>query len=303
LLGDGRLSARELLVIQFFPDVLRPWGCSASAAFGASSATGKTILGRNLDWFSGPLRISSHLHAVTVMRNGAKMSCNVGMLGGLFAGSQFNQSKVFGALLDAENRTLAYPTDVSGKRSYGFDLRYALDNYTTLQDVANYMKVKDYAFNHLIFLADDTTAGVLEDNIGSAGRGLRTFDSVLRAGLTWGIPDAIATVNDFRLPNNYYAVDVSNDARWDSYRINYAAALASGTVDVNAMKGIAGYAVWGGDDELGDVFLAGSNDLKYSTNQSIILRMDTLEMWIHFAPSTGSFPTSPTYLRVHHALE
>lgn len=304
-LGDGKLSANELLVIQLFPDVLRPWGCSASAAFGASSATGKTVLGRNLDWFSGPLKISANLHAVTTMKNGARMTCNVGMLGGLFAGSQFNQSRVFGALLDAENRTLAYPADVSGKRSYGFDLRYALETYTTLQEVADFMKGREYAFNHLVFLADATTAGVVENNIGSAGRGLRTADSVLREGLTWGILNAVATVNDFRLPGNYFAGDdTSNNERWATYRTNYAAALANGgTIDLDRMKGIAGYATHGGDDEMGDLFLAGNDAFHYATNQSIIMRMDTLEMWVHFAPATGTFPATPTYVRVHHPLE
>lgn len=127
---------------------------------------------------------------------------------------------------------------------------------------------------------------------------------MLREGLTWGILDTLATVNDFRLPDNFFSDDLFNNARWETYRTNYTATLANGgTVDVARMKMIAGYAAHGGDPQQGDLFQAGADDYNGSTNQSIIMRMDTLEMWGHFSPSTGIFPTSPTYQRVRHALE
>jgi len=304
-LGDGRLSANEMAVLQLFPDVLRPWGCSASAAFGAASATGKTVLGRNLDWFSGPLKISSTLHAVASMKKGTKTTCNISMLGMVSAGSMFNQDKVFGAVLDAEVPILAYPSDVSKKRSYVYDLRYALENFSTLQEVADFMKSQDYAFNHLIFLADESAASVVENNIGSTGRGLRTSTSVLRTGLSWGIPDAVATVNDFRLPDNYFAGDdVSNNARWESFIEQYKTLLANGKIGLDEMKEIAGYngPQKDGDDEHGALFLSSDLAYKYTTNQSVILHMDTLEMWVHFAPSDGEFPKEPDYIQVNHPL-
>jgi len=302
--GDGRLSANELLVMELFPDVLRPTACSASAAFGSSSVTGKTVLGRNLDWFTAPLRDAANIQAVTTMKNGEKTTCNISVLGFLSAGSQFNSHKVFGALLDAEIPEMLYPADVSKKRSYAFDLRYALENFTTLEQVAEFMGKNDYAFNHLIFLADENKAAVLENNIGWVGRGLRTSGSTLREGLSWGIADTVATVNDFRLPNNYYNPgDKSNSQRWKSFQDLYAASQLSGKIDVERMKGIAGYYGTGGDDEQGALFLSNLKDYKYSTMQSIILRMDTMEMWIHFSPTGGVMPLKPTYIRVSHPLE
>jgi hypothetical protein len=301
VLGDGRVSANELLVLQLFQDVLRPTQCSASAAFGVSSATGKTVVGRNLDWDALPRNDISKLHTVTTMKNGDKTICLVHFLGTLSPTSLFNKHKVFGALLDAETGA-PYPADLSTKRSYPFDLRYALENNATLQGAADFMISKDYAFNHLVFLSDENTAKVLEENIGSLGRGLRSSDSPLRPGVTWGIPDAVATVNDFRLPGNFYVEDdPSDNNRWNSFRNLYTAQLSRGKIDVEKMKGIAGY--FGTD---GNAYTSGALFLSNTivTVQSIILRMDTMEMWIHFSPvGTGLAPLNPTYIRVHHPLE
>jgi hypothetical protein len=80
--------------------------------------------------------------------------------------------------------------------------------------------------------------------------------------------------------------------------------LKSGKIGLNEMKGIAGYngPQEDGDDEHGALFLSSDIAYKYTTNQSIILRMDTLEMWVHFAPSDGEFPKDPHYIQVNHPL-
>ena len=67
------------------------------------------------------------------------------------------------------------------------------------------------------------------------------------------------------------------------------------TIDVENMKRIAGYSGTDGNAYTsGAVFLSN----RIVTIQSIILRMDTLEMWIHFSPpGTNPMPLNPTYLR------
>jgi len=300
-LGDGKLSANELLVLQVFQDVLRPTQCSASAAFGTSSATGKTILGRSLDWDALPRNDTSKLHAISTLKNGDKTLCLIHFLGTLTPNSLFNTHKVFGALLDAETGA-PYPTDLSTKRSYAFDLRYALENTSTLQDAADDLATKDYAFNHLIFLADETTAAVLEQDLGSPGRGLRRADSPLRPGVSWGIPAAVATVNDFRLPGNFFLEpDPADTNRWNSFKGLYGSQLARAPIDLELMKGIAGFSGTDGNaHSSGALFL--SNTIV--TVQSIVLRMDTLELWMHFSPTgTGLMPLHPTYIHVPTALE
>ena len=294
ILGDGRLSQNELLLLQLVPDIMRPTMCSASAVFGTSSYTGNTIVGRNLDWFDFPDNQLSKIHAVTVIKNGDKSVTIIGSVGQLWVSSAFNDDKVFGAILDSDTEE-PYP-DTSGIRSYVFDLRYALENTATLQGVVDFFKDKDYAYNHLIFLADENSAGVLEEDMGSPGRGLRTFDSTLRSGVTWGIDDAIATANSFVLPENFdnHSPYASNFKRWDSFRSLYTAELSTGKVDTDKMKEIMGYyGTDGSASNSGALFRSDSAP----TIQSIILRMDTYEMWVSFSP-TGEKPLTPTYIQV-----
>lgn len=304
LLGDGKLSRNELAVLQLFQDVIRPTQCSGVAAFGGSSATGKTVLGRNLDWDALPRNDMSKIHAVTTIKNGNQSIVMVHLLGTLTPISAYNDDRIFGAFLDAETEA-PYPVDLTSKRSYALDFRYALENLSTLQEMVDYMKTKDYAFNHLVFLADENEAGVLEENIGSPGRGFRRADSTLRQGVSWDVPETVATVNDYRLPGNfvYSGDDPSDNNRWRSYRSLVSSSLAHGVkIDAENMKGIAGF--WGTDGNAytsGAVFLSNN---RIVTVQSIILRMDTLEMWVHFSPAgTGPMPLRPTYLRVRTSLE
>jgi hypothetical protein len=302
---DGRLSANELLVLNLFPDVLRPFSCSASAAFGAASATGKTILGRNLDWFTATAGDSAPLNAVHNFKNGSRSSVNLTLLGMISASSQFNARKVFGAVLDG-NTSYPYPTDLTGTRSYVFDLRYAIEHLSTMREVAAHMLVGRYAFNHNVFIADENEAGVVENDMTMAGRGLRLAGSTFGPGeerAPWDNGLTLAVVNDFRLPNTTWVPDASNVLRWASFQGLYATAGISGgtQVDVATMKGIAGFYGYNGDDwTTGALFL--SSPTGYTTMQSIILDTSTLGLWAHFSPGAPS-PLTPTYVRVPHALE
>ena len=330
-LGDGHLSQDKLLVFLLFPDVLRPSSCSASAAFGDASVTGKTILGRNLDWFSATLKSAAAVHAITTFKNGSKSICNVSVLGQLAAGSMFNAHNIFGAVLDAETGA-AYPAITGDMHSYVFDLRYALENNSTLSDVANYMVRYGYTFNHLIFLADQNRAGVVENYVNLnggtvTGRGLRVDTSALNQNLPptqlWGITGAVATVNDFRLPNNFNGGDVPefayNTSRWASFLRYYGLISAKGLkFDTDLMKTVTGYPGPGfnGEMEQGAIFLSEpvlpTNKLSpsfapqysfgYGTLHSIVMKMDTMEMWIHFTPQADFPPLLPNYRQISNPL-
>lgn len=106
--------------------------------------------------------------------------------------------------------------------SYVFDLRYALENYSTIAGIADFMDDRSYAFNHLIFLSDAEESKVLENNFSGTGvnmhRGLRSDDSILNTGVTWGFEDALACVNFFILEGNHdnHTEVISNTTRWDS---------------------------------------------------------------------------------------
>lgn len=293
VLGDGRLSQNEMLVYQLFGDVMRPTQCSGAAAFGEASATGSTIVGRNLDWDLLQHDDASAMHTVLYLKDGDQSIVMFNILGSLVPISGYSDDKVYVASLDAETHA-PYP-DTTDKRSYFFDFRYALENTKTLEEAAAYLSTESYTMNHLVLMADENKAQVLENNIGSPGRGLRSWDSTLQAGKTWGIADTIATVNDFRLVNNFVAPeDPIDNLRWESYRNNITAALSTGKIDVDKMKQIVGY--YGTDGKpvpSGAVFRSDH----IPSIQSMVIRMDTLETWIAFKPS-GSTPLAPTYTEV-----
>lgn len=293
--GDGIFSRNEFLIWQFYADVVRPTQCSASAAFADASASGNTIVGRNLDWYSLKDNSLAKIHAVTIIHNGSRSIACINFLGQLTPVSGFNEHHVFGAILDCETGA-AYPP-VQGKRSYHFDLRYGLENDSTIESLASFMKDRDYTFNHLIFLADEHSAGILEDNIGSKARSLRTPLSKLRPGAEWGIPNTFATVNDNRLPGNFVENPEypGNLKRWSSLKNQYSSQLKSGRIDIEKMKLIAGFPSTDGSAKSSGALFR-SND-HTPTLQSIILKMDTYELWVGFAPQ-GKLPMKPSYLQI-----
>lgn len=296
VLGDGRLSRHELLVYQLFADVLRPSRCSASAVYGDTSSTGSTIVGRNLDWYDFPNREANEIHSVTVINNGSKSIASFGMLGLLCAGSAVSDDHVFAAVLDIDTGD-PYP-NTDGKRSYTMDLRYALENQTSLDGVAGFVSTKDYAYNHLVFLADPTTAKVEEEDIDSPGRGLRTATSQLIDGLSWDIPDAIATVNSFLLPANAptHFDAPSNVNRWNSFVDLYTEYTSRGTMGVEEMMQICGYAGPGDSGKGARGALFRSTD-GFPTLQSIIMDMSSLETYAFFEPA-GEPQRFPNYVKV-----
>lgn len=294
VLGDGKLSQNEMLVYQLFGDVMRPTQCSGAAAFGDASATGATIVGRNLDWDLLQHDDTSAMHTVLYLKDGDQSLVMFNVLGSLVPISGYNDDKVFVASLDAE--TMAPYPDTSNKKSYLFDYRYALENSKTLEEAAAYLSTESYTMNHLVLMADENKAQVLENNIGSPGRGLRSWNSTLQPGITWGIKDTLATVNDFRLAGNYATPedDPIDDLRWESYRNNITSALTTGNIDVAKMKQIVGYSGTDGKPvPSGAVFRSDH----IPSIQSMVIRMDTLETWIAFKPS-GSNPQDPTYTEV-----
>jgi hypothetical protein len=290
--GDGRLSQNEFLVFNVFGDVGRPTRCSASGVFGESSTTGHTIIGRNLDWNELPDSRLWTIQAVILLDNGEKSMASIGYLGDLAFISAFNNDHVFTAVLDSDTGD-PYPS-TEGKRSYTMDLRYALENETTLNGVAGYMMDKEYTFNHLVFIADADSAQVLEDNIDSPARGLRTATSELKPGITWSQPYAIAAVNSFLLPGNEDNHTDSNPPRWDSYVKLYNDFLAEGKMGVEQVTKVESYPGPDGKGLSGAIFRSRDH---YPTVQSIIMRMDTLETFVYFCP-VGTPPYEPVYLPV-----
>lgn len=215
-----KLSAREILyVFNLFSDVARTHQCSAFAAWDSSSSTGSTIAFRSLDWFGGlfyhPL---PSIQSVTRLVYPDKTVYLFGALGhvGCVTGLNFNTG-IFGGILDADVENTTY--DAKEARSYNFDLREALERFPTSQQVAGFLKdpAKNYTFSHLIFLADEKSACILENNISGKGdmgrRTVRTDTSELNTGVTWGYPKMVGAENGFILKGQVDNMNAGKNAR------------------------------------------------------------------------------------------
>ncbi len=238
---DYKISLNEIYYLHLIMDVNFFVECSALGVFKNRSQTGKSILGRVIDTHSAYAQTVYHI------KNGRKSSVIIGTPITISHITVLNKKKMFGAILSSSVGGETFPADVATKpyNSYVFDLRYALENFNTIEDAANYMKNKNYTLNHLVFLGDQNNAKVLENNLTGSGfnmkRELRSYNSQLHDGVTWDFENAIAVVNSFLLEgnhNNHTGVDY-NEKRWKQYKEQLA--LKGDKVNFNEVKEIMTY--------------------------------------------------------------
>jgi hypothetical protein len=297
--GDEKISVDEFYMYNLFPDILRATQCSFVSVFGAKTSDGNTISGRNLDWFGGSHMEISRFPAVIFMKNDSNKICSIGFLGFMGILSGFNDQKVFAAILDSATGT-AYTAQ--GRRSYAFDLRLALENEDTLTGVSDYMKdpAKLYTFNHIIALSDQKESKVLENNFSGSGpndervkRELRGDDSPLNNGISWGISDAVGSVNSFLLKGNYdnHTDNKYNTKRWKNMKKQLRS--KGETVTVDELKDVISY----GKGSPG-TFNDSGHLYNRLTNQSIIFQPATLSLEIFFHPKDKMWADIPTYQKI-----
>jgi hypothetical protein len=290
--GDGKLSVDEIYMYNLITDVLRVTQCSAFGVYGSRSVTGKTIAARIMDWYCGAKNQLAQLQAVTTFKNANKTICTVGYLGFMGVVTGLNNNLIFAAILDS-NTGQEYNSQ--GNNSYVFDIRDALEQYTTLDEVGNCLKAPErtYTYSHLVFLADSHTCKVLENNISSAIsciRDLRTAESALNPGIEWGITNAIGCVNSFLLKGNFdnHSSETYNTARWESLKRTL---LAQGDiVNVAQVKTVASYHEVNTLDQNID-----GNLYRSSTQQIVIFDPDKPELQVFFRPRSGLLPETPFF--------
>ena len=295
-MGDGKLSIDEFYGIQLVADVFRPTQCSGISVYGSRSATGNTMTARLLDWYDGSNHQLSQIQSVTIIKNGSKSICSIGYLSIMGILTGFNNEGIFAGVLDSPSG-IAYSS--SGKRSYIFDLRYALENDTALVDVAGYLAdtSRHYAYNHLILLSDKHTTKVLENNFSGTGtnvrRALRSDTSSLNPGITWGFTNAVATVNSFLLLGNHdnHTGTPSNTQRWSSIKTQLQ--LCGDTVTLNELKQIASFD--NGDtpqpQSTGDIYNS-------NTSQIVLFQPDIFYLEVAFKPKSGVLPIVPIFQEI-----
>jgi len=288
--GDGKISKAELYIMNLIPDIIEYSQCSAVSVFGGLSDTGSTITGRNLDWYGGFANQFPQLQAVIIIKNGSQSICLIGCLGFMGAITAINDNGIFAGILLSP--LPGY--DSIGKNSYPFDIRYALESYTLLDDVSSYLTFadRDYTFGHLVFLSDSTASKVVENDISDdLHRKVRVEGSQLNAGINWTAPaNSIGDVNSFVLLDNAnnHTGSVDNTTRWSSL-ITGVTNSAGGGVTVTELKEIISfYSGVDPGDEDGDIYNS-------STQQCIIFQPATLTLEIYFRARDGSLADDPLF--------
>ena len=303
-IGDNKVSKDELYLVQLLADAVRGSQCSGISVYGVRSETGHPITARIMDWTDGVKNQLAQVQAVTTIKYdesksnciigyGCKSICLIGYLGHLAMITGFNSNGVFAGILDSSTGAAYSSTD---KYSYTNDLRFALENYGTLNDVANYVTnpSRNYPFNHNVLLSDGQTSKVLENNFSGTGtkmqRALRSDTSALNTGITWEFADAVAVVNSFLLQGNHdnHAGNLSNMNRWGSIKTqlqNYGE-----TITLDEMKLIASFDNDDGPDSQsdGDIYNSG-------TQQIVLFQPDNFHFEVAFRPKSGILQADPVF--------
>ncbi|MBP7584494.1 MAG: hypothetical protein KBA61_10695 [Spirochaetes bacterium] len=308
--GDGRLSPDELYAFNLIADIIKMTpSCAALAVYGSRSSTGSAQAGRVLDWYGGwNQNYLAKLHCVLRIVHPAPRQpvCLVGFAGFLGAITGFNRNGVFGCIIDSP--FTPSPT-TAGKRSFPFDLRYALENYQFIYEISDYMKNSSrvYVFNHLVFLADATSARVVENdfNTASGDRLVRMESSTLNPDITWGLNNALAAVNSFVLfgNTNNHTGNPGNYMRWNVLRDGVTSASADGTVSPQEFEALMGYDGGNGPGNTanGDIYNYHAPS-RWGTLQIILFQPATRNLKIFFCPRDGNLPDDPSFETIQVAL-
>lgn len=297
---DHRLSKDEFFLFNLFPDIIRNTQCCFVSVFGSKSATHQTIAGRNLDWYAGNSNQLPKIQAIITLEYPQRKVCLIGYLGYLGVLTGFNDRKVFAAILDSQSGE-AYSS--LGKRSYPLDLRYALENNTSLDGVARFMldPNKCYAVNHLIALADPKASKVLENNFSGLGPkrvrvkpALRTASSRLNPGITWGISNAIGSVNSFLLYGNFnnHSPNKFNTKRW--YNLKKELLAKGPSVTLDELREVISF-----DHGAPGTFLDSGDLYNKATLHSVIFEPDNFHLEVFFHPrNTRKSPRDPVFEKI-----
>ena len=303
------LSASNLMYLyNLLPDVFRWSSCSAFAAWGESSSTGSNIVYRTLDWYEGLLDEGTEIHAITRYHFADRDVHVIGVLGhlgcitGISTGDPQGRQGIMGAIMDADVTGSRY--SARGCRSYNFDLRYALEHFSTKDEIARFMADKPYTFSHLILLADSSDTVVLENNVSGMGdpcsRAVRDDGSALNPKIAWGYPSMLGAVNCFCLQGQ-----ADNFSRGINGEINAErwALLRKKIDELNTAR--SGYMF--APDDVKEMMTSywGSSPGSLEADQGDLYNQQTQQMALYipaegflevfFKPLDGSTPEVPTF--------
>ena len=153
VMGDGKLSLDEYLVLNLTPDIATADACSAVAVYGDRAQTGHTIVGRNMDWFPGFENQFGKMHAVVDAITAGQEFLSIGFLGQIGSGTGINSKGLYIANLYSD---IGEEYSAVGRRSVQMDIRDVLETASTIDQAADYFgdAAKLYGYNHIMFMAN-----------------------------------------------------------------------------------------------------------------------------------------------------
>ena len=219
---DGRLSQDEADLLHLIPDVLRETACSGITVNGSRTVSGKRLTARLMEWDLGRENAMTAGNCVVHFRNGDHSVTSVTSLGLLDIITGANDDGVFAAVLFVGSREELY--DCTGKISYTYAVREALETCTTARECGEYMnrRAPGFPYNHNVFITDENSAFVAED-CHTEYDGvplLRDESTPLLDTLEWDAPDCLCVVNAFAAKGqgDQMTGTKHNILRWEKYR-------------------------------------------------------------------------------------
>ena len=226
---DGKISYIEAMTMQMIPDALRGTACSALSLDGTKTTTGERLSLRNLEWNIGSQSQMTEIHCVTHFKKGEGTVTAISMLGLMDIITAVNDDGVLIGILDVGSNN-SDPYVYEGKKCYTFEIRYALEHFSTAREAGEYMVAEsgNFTWCHNLLCTDAKDAFCCEDATaevaatGAARSVLRSTDSELMEGLQWDTPDALCIVNSFSTKGNQDGFSLSGRAGSGSNSIRFA---------------------------------------------------------------------------------
>ena len=296
IMGDGKLSINEYYFINLIIEASENSECCAVSAFGSASESGNTITARVMDWYiDTDQKEVEHLFGITEYRYDSFTLYSVGIVGHLGIISGIRSNGIYSAVLFSRNST---PYSSIGKYSYSMELRYAMENYSSIEEISGYMKSdkRNYTMNHNIIFSDKEKSFVLENDIQggpNSKREIRNWDSQLNDTVEWGFENRIACVNSFIIKgkdDNHTTVG-GNQNRW--LEILKLMSEKKLPLSYNDMRFIITYFP---DEKPGD-FDAGGLYTEW-TKQIMIFQPEDMSLNIFFSPQKGALPAEPSFEKI-----
>lgn len=221
---DGMISYEEALTFNLVPEALRDTACSALSLWGSKTESGDALTVRFLDWGLGSKYQMGQIHAVMHAKKADRSYMGFSFLGILGTISAINDDGVFAAILDARSGE-AYSYE--NKKCYTYELRYALEEFDTAEQIGQYMVANsaDFTISHNIVITDGEHSFCAEDAdaaLQSSGKGysvLRDCHTPLLEGLHWDHEDSLCIVNSFATRDNFelFSYNSNNAVRFLKY--------------------------------------------------------------------------------------